>query len=182
MRQCPPGTAADEEGLTECKICPVGMNCANPSQPFICPPGKIPDDLQIGCLPCSAGFFCQDGISTLCPARTYCPNPGAIEPRKCSSGSFCYGGNHTELCPIGSFCSNGTAAECPAGTYCSTDGAFKPSDCPPGSFCLGGEHIEKCKHGTFSIGNASICSLCDSGYFCDRMELSKQVLLISVSL
>ena len=176
MDVCPPGTAADEEGLTECKKCPVGMNCARPNHPKICSNGLIPNDNQTDCLPCPVGYFCIDGIPTFCPIGTYCPNPGAKETTKCPPGSFCHGGKHKELCPIGSFCNNGTAIQCPAGTHCPQGGAFEPTDCSPGSFCTGGHHIEKCNLGSFSIGNAFNCSTCDSGYYCDQIGLIKQVI------
>ena len=181
MDVCPPGTAADEKGLTECKECPVGMNCANPNLPTVCPDGLHPNQNRIGCLPCPISKFCKYGIPTTCPTGTYCPNPRTIEPMNCPPGSFCEGGSHIESCPIGSYCNNGTAVQCPPGTYCPTGGASEPKDCPAGSHCTGGYHIEKCNRGSFSAENAFNCTSCDTGYFCNEIGLAKQVFILIYS-
>ena len=176
--KCPPGTAADEYGLTECKKCPTGFNCAKSDQPKVCPNGKLPNDPQTDCLLCPIGNFCSEGIPEPCPVGTFCPTTGAKEPTDCLTGSFCNGGSHTELCPIGSFCSNGTAVSCPAGTYCPQIGTSKPIDCPPGRFCSGGKHIEKCNYGSFSVGNSIKCSSYETGHYCDQIELTEQVSIL----
>merc|ERR1719193_1550479 len=46
--KCKPGTYADEEGLTECKLCPAGSQCALDQTivPETCPPGTYRSYLE----------------------------------------------------------------------------------------------------------------------------------------
>ena len=72
----PTGTAADDEGLIECLECPIGMNCANPIEPKICPFGQYTAESKTSCLICSPGNYCDGVIIRTCISGKDCSEEG----------------------------------------------------------------------------------------------------------
>lgn len=114
--------------LTACVICPVGTECllsggVYPGPPTACPSGTFRTVLTTdACSPCTAGYYCEPGVSypqpcatgryalgnaancTVCPAGSQCPNKNA-PPTGCLQGTYSDGGlTSCTMCPAGSVC------------------------------------------------------------------------------
>lgn len=165
---CPPGTFSAALGATSaaaCGPCPPGFTCAdgNPipipceaghfcpgaGQQIACPRrsyNPVTESSNVtACLPCPAGFFCDDeGIADIslwsCPPGFFCPEQTS-QPVQCLAGSFrdTPGAGFAEECPpctAGSYCPTGSVSpvSCRGGTTCPP-GATNETVCPAGYFC-----------------------------------------------
>ena len=168
--RCSSGFYQDETGQSDCKLCPAGYFCDNTLEPVVIFNNSI-------CLP---GYFCPNGtrFSTEfpCPIGTYSNITGVASEGSCvscSGGMFCDEPGVTTptgFCQAGFFCrSAATSAApmnqvdadvCPAGSYCPA-GTTHPLSCPSGSFS-----------NQMGLGNASECSPCPAGYFCQSVGLT----------
>ena len=148
------------------------------------------------CMPCTAGFYCIDGITPNdCPAGYYCPEGTGSVYQACPVGTF---SNFTRLwhidnctqCTEGKFCSSPAATDitgdCSAGYYCLSgsdsptpgSGSVGNADvCPAGSYCpVATGNPQPCPRGTFSnttqLTAAGECTDCMSGQYCATTGLT----------
>jgi len=168
-KPCPPGhycllgtDTADPNAKSSHRPipCPEGYYCSfgvvtnvsvamNFSTPQPCTPGYFcsqGSETPHGQGPCPSGFSCSlsyPGKAQACPAGTFCPNTGNVEPKNCEPGSF----NNQ---PAQSLC-----LECPVGAMCPGYGLRAPSTCPEGYVCD-------------QTGRPSWSLQCPPGYWCQQ--------------
>lgn len=131
---------------------------------------------------CEKGFWCSDGVKTMCPAGSYGSSLGLRHSNcsgLCSPGYLCNEGSPSST----QFkCGTGSHVYCPAGSFHSIlvpPGYYSIGTsvttrhdvriCPPGSFCVDGIPI-LCPAGTYSSINGSSSRACEgqclAGYYC----------------
>jgi len=166
------------------------------SSPIACPEGTYqPQWNSSACFPCDAGIYCPNASMTsliVCPKGSYCPE-GSSVPSRCPEGTY---NDRTALtnsscitCTAGFYCSSKgleqVSGPCTAGYIC-TGGATLPapsvgdswgSICPIGSYCPAGSFsATPCPPGTYSnqlgLTNATDCTSCDAGYYCNATGLT----------
>ena len=186
---CLVGSYANETGLSSCRICPAGFECAATT---------------IFPLPCTQGYYCHigndptfSGLKQACPAGTFGATAGLSQISqcsKCSGGKYCDGitrSNVTGSCDAGYFCrENATSQQpeddiqnpkrfgrCPPGGYFCVQGSISPQPCPPGTYAPGGKSTLKqesdcdpCLAGSYcAAGNQTVVSgPCLAGYYCNK--------------
>ena len=117
------------------------------------------------CDVCTAGYYCVNGIRTMCPVGTY-SEAGVTECSPVSAGCFGTEEGETENCP----------SACPAGTF-STGGAVSCADCtnkPENSEytdefgITSNECPWACNPGFFGSSEKGDlnCRVCESGFYC----------------
>ena len=169
---CPAGVYCKGGTIAEC---PMGKNCFFDSmhdsfslytipcyyQNSYCPAGS--SDMQ----ECPAGYYCNFGNATICPAGSYCL-PGAVKPWKCSDLFYCPEGTtvYNAQCPAGYYCTNVTTKViCPLGFHCPT-GSNAPQPCEPLHYCpVGSKTQPQCPEGFFCADTSTIAK-CTTGYYC----------------
>jgi len=146
---CPYGTynsLSGQSSINSCLSCPV-------TEGLYCPIGSIQQ------VPCPSGSYCNNGIATICPEKTYNSLAGQTSINSCL------------ICPEGSYCTNGIIRTCPSGSYCKSNvsiptmcepGTYNASSgnsdrsscipCPAGSFCMAGT-IKSCPIGSYCPNN-----------------------------
>jgi hypothetical protein len=93
-KQCLPGQYIIDPNIHECKMCPQGANCTDPSKPtFLVPQSEWISDggvwVLVGCPP---RFFLDTGPQcTLCPAGFYCIGR-SYPPTPCGASQFSLSG------------------------------------------------------------------------------------------
>ena len=102
---------------------------------------------------CNAGYYCLNGIRTVCPSGLYQPSTGK---------------EHCETCPYNYYCSANVAYICPAG---STYSAGKATSCT--DVTLSTQYIPAaaptvriCPSGYYQSSSGTNCILCPAGYYC----------------
>ena len=184
MHPCPSGSYQDEQGQSNCKLCPPGYYCnatiisTSTYEDNICPSGfYCPNGTQfdnqypcpqgtynslkgqsspLACLPCLGGFSCSvSGIDV--------PN----EP--CAPGFYCKKGSSS---PVPNNDASGSFGVCPEGHFCPEQ-SMNPLACPRGTFNLnegadGSDKCLNCTAGFFcsSLGLTEPVNVCPAGYFC----------------
>ena len=77
--------------MSQCSVNVPG--CTNPA---FCPVGAFFDQQTLlgTCVPCTApaGYYCDSGVVTLCPAGFYCPTVAGSVPIECPDGYVCQAG------------------------------------------------------------------------------------------
>jgi len=172
-------------------ICPPGGYCpAGSSKPEACPAGTFSNvtgasnvSVCLGCVPgsfcqgssnpfpsglCSPGYFCTGGASSATQFETpagFFTGAGAPAPVACVPGTF-----NNEL-------RQSSCKPCTAGRFCNASATIVPRPCPPGRYCpLGTADPPRCPSGRFSpslfLENATACSLCPPGSFCESTGLT----------
>ena len=172
-------------------VCPVGHFCEEGSPtPEACPPGSyLPTEGATridNCLPCSAGFYCEEAglanVSGPCSAGYYCViNATSPAPTDGLMGGVCF---------IGHYCMEGSVSPVPCsnGTYSNITGAEMCLSCPEGFYCIRGDEpdpclaghycpqgtghdVRPCPRGTYSsqegLRYETQCTPCDGGHYCD---------------
>ncbi|CAN0099917.1 unnamed protein product, partial [Heterosigma akashiwo] len=178
------------DGVAVNDFCPPGHYCPTGSgAPLPCANGTFSNTTHLSaqdqCLNCTAGYYCDEvallEAYKLCIEGYYCP-AGTIYPSmECPSGKYCPEGTSSPVdCEAGTYQNeDGQAAckDCPAGYFCEL-GTSTPDTCPIGHYCPSGTGISTafpCPVGTFSnstrLRNASECSDCPPGKFCDDTGL-----------
>ena len=180
MCQCRPGYY-NSSTSGSCTICPQGSYCDGSSMQAIpCSStvrGALSTSVQgassLSQCTCLEGHYLLDGVCTICPVNTYCPDrenryecdgvteeqpsQGAISGCLCSPGHAFIkgggGGGSCEACPIGFYCTglSSPATRCPGATTTASTGSSNSSDC----ICVPG------MQGTYPT-----CSPCMQGYYC----------------
>lgn len=161
------GTYADEDGMSECKVCPAGKNC---------PEGTaVPQ-------PCPRKYYCligndvrNNGNPVLCPKGTFGGHEGLKEESECThctAGHYCDKAglsNFAGLCKAGYWCKtkaesatpnrdeNRNFGPCPSGGYYCEAGSSAPQRCPVGRYAL--PDRDKLK-------SAGDCDICVAGSYC----------------
>lgn len=178
-KRCPKGSYCIN-GTTHAELCPEGTmrrstggtkleDCAP------CEPGKYCDKAGMSepSGECDRGYYCPEDVpiqvskpqNFLCPSGHYCP-PGTSDPKGCNPGLYQPNrGNDTCLsCPPGRFCLGKTSIPeiCPSHSYCPGS-TYQPIFCPNGTYT---------SDNTTGLYNASQCSPCIVGHFCQRGEIS----------
>jgi hypothetical protein len=219
-KPCPPGhyclsgtQTADPNALSHLRPipCPEGYYCSygavsnvsiamNFSTPQPCTPGYFcsrGSETPHGQGPCPSGFSCSlsyPGVAQACPAGTFCPNTGNVEPKNCEPGSFNNQPAQSlcQLCPVGAMCPDyglRAPSTCPEGYVCDQTG--RPSwsrQCPPGYWCQQGTKTadpdssitprpNPCSPGTYctigvrtdatTVGDMSTPQPCNEGTYCE---------------
>ena len=129
--------------------CDVGHSCTTVLESE-CPLGTYqPDYRKSDCLPCPAGYNCDElGISDL-------------TDHLCPDGSYCIEGTGDTIAP----------EPCPIGTYSISEGLEKREDCidcPAGKFCdIDGNVVGDCQAGFYCSGGSSTDTPCQAGMTCD---------------
>ncbi len=132
----------------------------------VCTAGSID---QTGTKACSAGYYCNDGIQSVCDIGSYCPNANMTAPMKCPPGLFSNttGQTYCGPCPLGTVCSvqgDTYPYKCPPGYVCSLSGqVLFTLLCPGGSYCVGGIVTNKT---TSTVLSAYRPHLCSAGTYC----------------
>ena len=165
--------------------CPVGHYCAEASEPYFCPAGRMrplpgagkPDD----CTLCREGYYCPNDTDNTkgipCEETFACPKGTAI-PDECHPGRYCraLSGVGT-ICPAGYYCPNATGSnpyECPYPTYCET-GSNRTYLCPLGYSAVPHAGLRTrldiscqiCPAGTYGNHSQRLwCEICPPGYYC----------------
>jgi hypothetical protein len=220
-KPCPPGhyclrgtETADPNALSHLRPipCPEGFYCSygvvsnvsiamNFSTPQPCTPGYFcsqGSETPHGQGPCPSGFSCSlssPGRAIACPAGTFCPNTGNVEPKNCEPGSFNNQAAQSlcQRCPVGAMCPDyglRAPSTCPEGYVCDQMG--RPSwsqQCPPGYWCQQGTKTadpsssitprpNPCSPGTYctigvrtdatTVGDMSTPQPCNEGTYCER--------------
>ncbi|XP_072557730.1 uncharacterized protein [Paramormyrops kingsleyae] len=169
--------------------CPLGHYCpAGTLTPVACPAGSI-RNLTGGsslesCMPCPPGYYCasegQHSPSGPCSAGFYCPmGYSSVSPEAlpCPQGHYCPEGIAFALpCPAGTYQPNPTSdscSTCPHRFYCPTAITEDPLPCPPHSYCPAGTEVPQlCPNGTFTppglggLQDDDECLPCPPGRFC----------------
>ena len=155
---CPATYVCNAELMTASTVqCNHGFKCDTGLQ------YKNPEGVSATSDLCSAGGWCQLGVSTACVAGKYLPSKGAgtvgvSECLDCPYGKYCATANlaaPTGDCTTGYFCANGqtsaTATACAAGYFCGT-GSIQQTPCPAGYFK--------------TTTTATTCDACTTGNYC----------------
>ena len=128
---------------------------------------------------CSAGYFCEGGVDTptptgahrgsggICPIAHFCPQQASV-PNSCETGTY------------QDLTGQSACFDCPAGYFClANSSAFLNTPCPPGYYCPSGTQHDTqfpCPAGTFNNASLAVeatdCTLCLPGTFCDRPGLT----------
>lgn len=121
-----------------------------------CPRGTYSMGGYTDCLPCPAGWLCQEGLAVPCGyGTTYTSvSTGAQDEEGFStSETDIYGG---------------VCVSCPPGGQCPGGGVWE--ECPPGTFSSGGDAsivCQLCSPGTFANRTAMVeCQSCAAGEIC----------------
>jgi hypothetical protein len=172
---CDEGTFSDKEGASSCTTCAPGSfsDKKGSSSCTICSPGSYSSSNSIGCLTCSKGSYCKDGIETKCPAGTFSDTDSSSSCKPCPPGSYSNEGSKIcTPCPVGTF-SNSTGTKicenCPSGSFSDTPGTTICKVCPAGSYSNeGSTKCTPCPIGTFSNSTGTkICGRCPNGSYSD---------------
>ena len=172
--QCTEGQYQDEEGQTQCKLCPAGRYGKKTGSSSLahchqCPAGSFSVAGQQQCLDCPSGMISRNPASQQC---TQCPLPKVPNALR----STC-------ICPSNSYLNtNDTCVSpCPLGVDCTDSGSTlerlqvdpgwwrvphntstEVQTCPMPGTCLGGsDHAKQCANGTTGI----LCALCLPNYY-----------------
>ena len=193
--KCPPGTAADDEGLIECLECPIGMNCANPIEPTICPCGQYTAESKTSCLICSSGNYCSGGIIRTCISGKDCSEEGQAQvsltsnvdlqihdlevndrssliykENDCRRGYQCSDPGNPQACRAGTFNGDLNAINCDhcsIGTNCSRTGETHERECAVGFECSDPAYPKQCLSGSLATSlNQTECLSCPFNYDC----------------
>ena len=129
--------------------CPQGYHCPfqNMNSPTKCEAGTYQDKCgQTTCIPCAAGFYCDEiGTENITVFMKLCP-PGYSCPKGLKDKSLCVPGTYNP------YFGQAKCLPCPRGYYCFTEGLEKTTICDPGYMC----HME----------GMDIAQSCQTGYYC----------------
>ena len=182
---CPDGYYADEEGTSECQICPGGYKCKNETgTPQICPRGYAAIPGSHNCTICPIGKYASSAGSTYCldcPIGYKCNSRGTYSPQHCPIEKYTsYNNSICEVCPAGYYCpvtyhtsyqlyQAGTYSvefrQCDSGYYCPLN-TTTPIECPAMYYCpLGTATPKPCYRGTYCDGGDSFPLSCPLGTY-----------------
>ena len=187
-------TMTPTDGINE--RCPRGQYCVNGTTGGqLCPEGTMRSSMGAAkledCTPCKPGKYCNKaGLSAPvgdCESGYYCPEDAPTKVSKpdkfrCPSGHYCPRGTaHPKGCDPGLYqrnIGNDTCFPCPPGKFCLGNTSI-PEECPPHNICPGST-VEPifCPNGTYTdnrttgLYNATQCSPCTAGRFCQRGEIA----------
>ena len=183
----PVGFFAPDFGMAAPRICSRGAVCdvtGISSGLTPCPPGHYClegtrtanfTDFRLAerPLPCSFGFYCGPGVTTI---KSVANN--FTTPQPCNAGFFCEPGSVTPQgsgpCPSGQYCPPGQLIPCPPRTYCPNVGNTEPKPCLPGMYNneAGQSTCKLCPIGTVCPGfTRELPEPCPAGYVCDEVGL-----------
>jgi len=195
--KCPRGYYQPEIGKSSCLSCPSGYFCdpeilttfddisgvmTGVIDPLLCPAGYYcPEETMFSTqFPCPSGTYSNStGLHNKeqclnCPEEMYCGDEGLTEPTgSCSSGYYCVIAANTsqptdgltgDICPKGRYCPQGVSigVPCPKGTFNNYTGIFNASECTQ---CLPGYYCD-------AEGLMEPSGLCVSGYYCSLGALT----------
>ncbi len=177
---CPLNYYQDEEGQSNCKICPIGTYGDAPngyggqrSQSCApCPKGTYDEGMGKGCSNCSENYY-QDQVGQLeckaCPNGSFGDAPLGYGGRRSSKCSLCPKGMYGD--GVGKGCNN-----CSENFYQDQEGQLSCKPCPKGTRGdspngYGGRRASKCvacSKGTFGTKDGEGCTNCPNNYYQDR--------------
>ena len=144
--QCPSGTyrnTPNAENVNDCDTCPEGKICpgTGDSATSNCALGEYTEYGASVCLPCLAGYFCDNVAGT--PYST-------MKTNKCSKGYFCDTGSQNDqnaVCEAGKYCPEATPEQllCPPGSFNVDTQKEDVNDCVPctiGYWCVEGQSTD----------------------------------------
>ncbi|TEB19750.1 hypothetical protein C9890_0168, partial [Perkinsus sp. BL_2016] len=148
LRGCPPGCYSSND-TSVCQRAPAGRyapcgssNCSASSNVLdLCPKGT--SSLSIGA---PSNSTCK-----ACPAGSFCPNAGEVNPQLCEPGTYSPSVGATLCTP------------CTVGKYSSGPGSSSCGSCSAGTYCLAGASQQcRCPINSYAPlpGGASACTPC----------------------
>ena len=165
-KDCLPGTYADDQGMKDCHLCPMGTYNT-----------KSKSITSEDCLPCSRGTYMPSrGMTSclICPSGTACPNEGMAMYDICQRGTYTVstGQIKCEDCPEGTYNpftlghTLSSCLRCNPGEYNDKRGQGACVSCPRNTYntLMGRTSIDyclKCQVGFYSVNRiTNQCSPC----------------------